>query len=182
VKEEHLITVGKITSVYGIKGWVKVFSYTDPKENVFEYQPWYLAAPEGMESGTLEPLEIDQHRPQGQGLVAHIKGVDDRDQARLFCQRDILISRGLIPDLPEGEYYWHQLEDLEVFSCSSGSLQLLGRVNRMMETGANDVMQVKPCDGSIDSRERLVPFVVGEYETQVSLDKGTITLDWDPEF
>ena len=81
---DKLVTAGKVVSVYGVKGWVKVLSYTEPKENLLAYQPWYLTGVEG-----LEQIEPDDGREQGLGLVVHIRGVDDRDVARQLCQREI---------------------------------------------------------------------------------------------
>ncbi len=176
--EENLVVVGKITSVYGIKGWVKVYSWTDPKESIFNYQPWYLEST----AGAPELVDIDEYRPQGQGLVAHICGVDDRDEARQYCQRNILVVAQQLPALDAGEYYWHELEGLQVYSSFEQNRQLLGVIGRMMETGANDVMVVEPCEGSIDEQQRLVPFVIDAYHTEVDLQAGTLTLDWDPAF
>ena len=173
-----LIAVGKVVSVYGIKGWVKVMSYTQPKESIFSYHPWHLASADGR----LEPVEIDDGREQGIGLVVHIKGIDDREIARLYCQRDILVDRGQMPALEEGAYYWHQLVGLKVYSSFQGQQRLLGCIRQMMETGANDVMVVAPCEGSIDKRERLLPYLTGHYGLEVDLPAGRLTIDWDPEF
>jgi 16S rRNA processing protein RimM len=177
VPSQQLVVAGKITSVYGIKGWVKVYSWTQPRENIFDYTPWYLDTGQG-----LKEIEIDDFRPQGQGLVAHIKGVDDRDQAREYCQLEVRVDRGEFPELHSGEFYWHQLRGLKVYGGLAEKRQLLGEVGDMMETGANDVLVVKPTSDSVDKRERLVPFVASQFNTEVDLDKGTITLDWDPDF
>jgi 16S rRNA processing protein RimM len=175
-----LVLAGKVVSVYGIKGWVKVMSYTDPKEDIFSYQPWQLASADG----SLEAIVVDDGREQGAGLVAHIKGVDDRDRARLYCQREILVDKSLMPPLEEGGYYWHQLIGLKVYSSSAlpGQESLLGTIKQMMETGANDVMLVAPCEGSLDKRERLLPYLTGHYGLEVDLAAGRLTIDWDPEF
>jgi len=178
-----LIAVGKVVSVYGIKGWVKVMSYTQPRESLFNYHPWHLASADGR----LEPVEIDDGREQGVGLVAHIKGIDDRELARLYCQRDILVDIGQMPPLEEGAYYWHQLIGLKVYSTFqddsfNGSDRLLGTIKQMMETGANDVMVVAPCEGSVDKRERLLPYLTGHYGLEVDLPAGRLTIDWDPAF
>lgn len=179
-----LVLAGKVVSVYGIKGWVKVMSYTEPKEDIFSYQPWQLASADGR----LEPIEIDDGREQGVGLVVHIKGIDDREIARLYCQRDILVSKSQMPALEEGGYYWHQLIGLKVYSsfqdeALEGSKErLLGTIKQMMETGANDVMVVAPCEGSVDKRERLLPYLTGHYGLDVDLPAGRLTIDWDPEF
>jgi 16S rRNA processing protein RimM len=124
-------------------------------------------------------LEFDQGKQHGKGLVAHIKGVDDRDLAAGFCQRDIAISGSEMPPLGEGEYYWHQLQGLQVVSEFEGGSYRFGEVVRLMETGANDVMVVR---GGEDKQERLIPFLPGEFITNVDLEAGVITVDWDPEF
>lgn len=173
---------GKLSGVYGVKGWVKVQSYTDPAENIFSYQPWFLADLQGNLTG--QTLEIDAWRNHGKGLIAHIKGVDDRDQAALLCQRKIAVAMGALPELPAGEYYWQQLKGLRVLSNYHGGdnpPRLLGQVKDLMETGANDVMIVGPCDGSIDQRERLLPYV-DAHVLEVDLQAGTMLVDWDPDF
>lgn len=176
-----LIPVGKIVSVYGVKGWVKVYSYTDPKENLFDYGPYWLAGREEQEKELL-PIKIDEGRAQGEGLVAHLYGVDDRDEARVYCQREILVAKAVLPLLPKGEYYWSDLLGLKVYSSWGDERTLLGTVKQMLETGANDVMVVQPCEGSVDKRERLLPFLLNEYQTQIDLQAGCLSLEWDPDF
>lgn len=173
-KSDELVTVGRITSVYGVRGWVKVQSYTEPMDNILQFPDWWLQKPNGW-----EPLQIDAGKRHGKGLIVHIKGIDDRDLAAGFCQRDIAVRRELMPTLDEGEFYWHQLEGLRVISHFGGAEHDLGTVVRMMETGANDVMVVR---GGKDGRERLIPYLPGEFITDIDLDAGVITVDWDPEF
>ncbi|WP_295800921.1 ribosome maturation factor RimM [uncultured Microbulbifer sp.] len=171
-----LVTVGRITSVYGVRGWVKVHSYTEPMDNILQFSPWQLQGPDGQ---TWQTIEIDEGKRHGKGLIVHIKGVDDRDLAAQYCQRDIAVSGSELPSLDEGEYYWHQLQGLQVVSQYEGREYRFGQVQRMMETGANDVMVVR---GGDDGRERLIPYLPGEYITDVDLDTGVITVCWDPEF
>lgn len=172
----NLVNVGRITAVYGIKGWVKVHSYTEPQDNLFSYHPWWIKTQHGVKQ-----IEIDEARPHGDAYVAHIKGVDDRDLAVSYTACDIAVERALLPDLDEGEYYWHQLEGLAVYT-SVGGEQRLGVVSKMMETGANDVLVVQGDAQSIDQRERLVPYVPGQFVVSVDLQAGRILVDWDPEF
>ncbi len=173
-KSGELVTVGRITAVYGVRGWVKVHSYTEPMDNLLQFSDWWLREQNGW-----EPLQIDGGKRHGKGLIVHIKGVDDRDLAARFCQRDIAVSRDLMPTLDEGEYYWHQLEGLRVISRFGSGERDFGTVVRMVETGANDVLVVR---GGEDGRERLIPYLPGEYITDIDLDAGVITVDWDPEF
>ena len=170
--------VGRITAVYGVKGWVKIHSYTEPEENLFDYRPWYLTDPNGKE----QQIVIDDYHLHGKGFTAHIKGVDDRNLAALYCQRDIRVDLGELPELPEGEYYWQQLTGLQVLSSYKGQAPLLlGEVSGLLETGANDVLVVAPCENSIDQRERLLPYV-DAYVLKVDLDAGALLVDWDPDF
>ncbi len=173
---DHRLDVGRITSVYGIKGWVRIRSETEPPENIFSYQPWYIGGKDGG-----QVVEIDEFRHQGKGFVAHIRGVDDRDVAQTYCQKDIRIDKSQLPNLDASEYYWHQLQDLKVYSEGDWGRVLLGTVARFMETGANDVLVVASCSDSIDQQERLIPWLE-DFVRSVDLDKNEIAVFWDPTF
>jgi 16S rRNA processing protein RimM len=177
VESSNLVNVGRITAVYGVKGWVKVHSYTEPQENLFEYHPWFLKTKHGVKK-----IEIDDARPHGDAFVAHIVGVDDRDLAMQYTAADIAIERDLLPELDEGEYYWSQLEGLVVFTQYEGTRQRLGVVSKIMETGANDVLVVAADAESIDKRERLIPYVPEQFVLSVDLNAGEMLVDWDPGF
>jgi 16S rRNA processing protein RimM len=88
-----------------------------------------------------------------------------------------------LPALAEGEYYWHQLEGLEVWcGASEGDGQvLLGTVDHLIETGANDVLVVRASPGSMDQRERLIPYLPGDVVTGVDLAAGRMEVNWFPE-
>jgi 16S rRNA processing protein RimM len=173
----NLVNVGRITAVFGIKGWVKIHSYTDPQENLFEYHPWFLKTAHGVKK-----IEIDEAKPHGDSFVAHIVGVDDRDLAMEFTAADIAIERNLLPELDAGEYYWSQLEGLAVFTQFSGARQRLGVVSKLFETGANDVLVVAADAESIDDRERLIPYVPEQFVISVNTHTREMIVDWDPEF
>lgn len=170
------VTVGRITAVYGVKGWVKVHSATAPQENIFDYQPWWVETPRGWRM-----IEIDAHRSHGRGLVAHIAGIDDRDQAQGFCQQDIQVSKSQFPHLPEGEYYWSELLGLTVYSAIGDTRVRLGKVVGFMETGANDVLVVRGDATSCDRRERLIPYA-DQFVMGADPVRGEIVVAWDPAF
>jgi 16S rRNA processing protein RimM len=176
-KSSNLVNVGRITAVFGIKGWVKVHSYTEPQDNLFTYHPWLVKTQHGVKQ-----VEIDEARPHGDSYVAHIKGVDDRDLAETYTASDIAVERELLPELDDGEYYWDQLEGLAVYSRYNGELQRFGVVSKIMETGANDVLVVQGDAQSIDQRERLIPYVPDQFVLSIDLDTRQMLVDWDPEF
>lgn len=170
---EDLIVLGKITSVHGVRGEVKIYSFTDPIDNLLDYTAWTLKR-----DGEVKQVELVSGRLQGKVLVAKLKGLDDREVARTFAGFDICVPRALLPDLDDGEYYWHQLEGLKVIDLQG---QLLGRLDHLLETGSNDVMVVKPCPGSLDDRERLLPYTE-QCVQKVDLAAGEMRVDWDADF
>lgn len=160
------VALGYIAAVHGIKGWVKVRSWTRPMEAIFEYQPWLLGADKS-------PVKIVDGRKQGKGLVALLPGFEDREQAVALVGQQVFVEREQLPVPAAGEYYWSDLEGLEARTITGVAL---GRVERLMETGANDVLVIR------GDREHLVPFVQGQYVTRVDLEGGLIEVDWDPDF
>jgi 16S rRNA processing protein RimM len=171
--ESGSLIVGRIGGVYGIRGWLKIHSYTEPMENLLGYGNWRISRKSGWQA-----IEIDAGRRHGKGLIAHIVGVDDREQAAEFKGCEIGVPMAELPTLEEDEYYWHQLEGLSVYSGEA----LLGSVHHLLETGANDVLVIRPCTGSMDKRERLVPWLVPSVIKAVDVAGGRITVAWDPEF
>ncbi len=167
LQQERLI-LGKINGVYGVRGWVKVFSDTKPRVNIFEYQPWLLKI-----GGQWKTMKVIKGRPQGKGLVAQLESIDECEQAQALVGAEIAVLKSQLPKPEEGEYYWSDLIGLEVLTLEG---QSLGRLDSLFETGANDVMVVK------GDRERLVPFVQGQYIKEIDLVAGLMRVDWDPEF
>lgn len=160
------VALGYISAIHGIKGWVKIHSWTRPIEAILGYQPWLL----GEEH---KPVTIVDGRKQGKSLVALLPGVDDREQASVFVGQKIFVHREQLPETDPDEYYWSDLEGLEVYTLGG---QILGRVDRLMETGANDVLVIH------GQREHLVPFIQGQFVKRIDLEAGRIDVDWDPEF
>ncbi len=173
-KADDYLVLGKITSVFGVKGWVKVYSYTDPLENIFSYGQWVLR-----HQGRDWSVELLQGKRHGKGLIAQLKGYATPEVSRQLSGALIGVPRQNLPPLPEGEFYWSQLIGLEVWNLQN---QYLGRVNYLMETGANDVLVVKPVKGSIDREERLLPWLMPEVIRQVDLERQRIDVDWDADF
>ena len=169
------LVAGRITGCYGIKGWVKIHAYTEPMENFLGFGEWMLQRRRGM-----EPIEFDAGKRHGKGLVAHIKGVDDRTAAEAYKGLEVAVQAHSLPQLEEGDFYWHQLQGLQVW-CTEGEgteAVLLGTVDYLIDTGSNDVLVVKAGAGSIDERERLIPYLPGDVVTRVDTEAGRIEVDW----
>ena len=178
IDPNELVVIGKFTTVYGVKGWVKVHSYTDPMENLFSYAGFLVER-----NGNWSPVVFAENKRHGKGLVARIAGVDDRDIAATYTACNIAISLSALPSLEEDEFYWHQLEGLKVLTTGvDGESLLLGVISHMLETGANDVMVVRKCPGSIDKQERLIPYLPDQFIEHIDLEAGEVRVDWDPEF
>ena len=166
--QQQRIGIGKITGVFGVKGWVKVFSDTAPKENILAYSPWYL------EKGNENKLvKVINGRLQGKAIVAQLEDIDDRDQAELLAGWDISIAREQLPSISADEYYWSDLIGLKVSTIDNHDL---GVVDYLLETGANDVLVIK------GDRERLIPFLQDQTILKIDLEAGEIKVDWDPDF
>jgi 16S rRNA processing protein RimM len=160
------VVLGRIAGVYGVHGWVKVFSETEPREGILRYSPWTIG-----EAGA--PLRVLEGRAHGKGVVARIEGCNDRDQAALLVDREIAVTRDRLPPPSADEFYWIDLEGLPVETLSGTPL---GRVSHLFSTGSNDVLVV------IGERERLLPFVWNDVIRSVDFDRPLIQVDWDPDF
>ncbi|HJP52148.1 MAG: ribosome maturation factor RimM [Pseudomonadales bacterium] len=164
------LLVGKINGVYGVKGWVKVYSYTEPSEQILNYLPWYLK-----KGAKQHSVKVVEGKKQGKGLVALTDGIEDRTQAEELIGSEIWVDKDQLPNLEKGDYYWHQLEGLEVFNEAG---EFLGEVSHLFETGANDVLVVKASEKSIDDMERLIPYVEKEIVLEIDLEERRILVAW----
>jgi len=169
MSDRSAVLVGRISGIYGVRGWVKVFSYTQPRENILGYLPWQV----GSDEGGWRTMKVVDGRPQGKGIVAHLEGYDDRDVVRSLIGLDIKVSRDQLPPAAEDEYYWSDLVGLQVETVDGVSF---GKIDHLFDTGANDVVVVQ------GDRERLIPFIRGDVIVDIDLEKGLMLVDWDPEF
>ena len=160
--------MGRVSGVYGVRGWLRVRSDCEPAEQLLAYSPWQLKTATGWRSHLLE-----DGKAHGPGLVAKLVTVDDREQARELVGADIAVDRSQLPALAQDEYYWN---DLIGFGVVTRDGEELGRVTGLMQTGANDVLVVN------GERERLIPFIREQVVLAVDAEARRIEVDWDPEF
>jgi 16S rRNA processing protein RimM len=159
------VVLGRISGLFGVKGWVKVYSYTEPREAVLNYRRWLVSDADGWREATV--AEGQRH---GKTVIARIDGYVDRDQAAELVGAEIAVPRDALPETEDDRFYWSDLEGLRVVHRDGTEL---GRVAYLLETGANDVMVVQ------GERERLIPFVMGKVIVGVDLADGRIDVDWE---
>ena len=162
------VLLGRVVAPHGVKGQVKLQSYTEPPANLLRYRPWIM-----VQGGREVTVERPSGRSAGGTLVASLPDIVGRDAAEALVGAEIWCERDVLPRPKPGEYYWSDLEGLEVVTNEGASL---GRVSHLFATGANDVMVVR------GERERLVPFLPDGVVKSVDLERGRIEVDWDPEF
>lgn len=166
-EQDELFPAGHIIGVFGVKGQVKVFSHTSPRENIVNYSPWVVK-----HAGTTTSYKVSGAR-QGKNVLVWLDGIDTRDLAAQLTGAEIFIYRHQLPQLDDGEFYWSQLQGLEVINTDGDKF---GSIDHMLETGANDVMVVQ------GDRERLIPYVIDEVVKRVDLEENRVIVDWDADF
>lgn len=166
---DSMIVLGKLAGAFGVKGWVKVHSYTANRADIFSYQPLYFSA-----NKEWQVVKLISYQQQAKGLVAQFEHIQDRDVALKLTGTEIAVRRSQLPTLDKDEYYWSDLEGLSVLTTTG---MVLGKVDHLFETGANDVMVVKH-----DSGEHWLPWIMDTVVKRVDLVAGLIEVDWDSNF
>lgn len=175
MSQNDLVILGKLGAPYGIKGWLKISSYTDTPDDIFEYSPWLLKI-----NNELKTVSVVDWRRHNKGLVAKLDCVDDRDVAHELTNIEIAVNVSELPELPEDEFYWRDLMGMQV--CTNKGYNL-GKVDDLLETGSNDVLVVKAnSNDGFGKHERLIPFIEEQVILDVDQDNRQITVDWDPSF
>ncbi len=162
------IVLGKINGFYGVKGWVKIYSYTDPRQQIFTYPCWHIKVNEEWVK-----CEVAEWLERGKNLLARLSDYTNRDQATELLSVDIVIDRSELPESGAGGYYWTDLVGIEVFTEQK---VYLGVIDHLFSTAANDVIVVR------GERERLIPWLREEVITEVNLKEGRLIVNWDPDF
>lgn len=165
----HFVVLGQVVGVFGVRGWVKIRSETQPRENILQYQPWYLH-----QQGQWLNRRVSASQQQNKGLIVQFEGIHDRDIAAGLVGCEIGVPRSQLPPPDEGEYYWADLVGLQVRNTQGEDL---GKVTGLLETGANDVLVVRD-----EAQEHLIPYVKGYYVLAVDLAAGYIEVDWQRDY
>ncbi len=166
-KPADKVIVGRFGAAFGIKGWIKVFSYTDPITNILEYTPWYI-----QHGNDWQQIVIEDGKMHSNQIIVKLPGCDDRNRAETFTHLEIAITADTLPPLEKNQYYWSDLVGLDVINLQKENL---GTVKELMTTGSNDVLIVS------GDKQRLIPYIK-QVIINVDLEKRSITVDWDSDF
>ncbi|MDF2867042.1 MAG: rRNA processing protein RimM [Gammaproteobacteria bacterium] len=162
------VIVARVGAVYGVKGWLKIHSFTQPRENIFNYAPWFIK-----KQGIWQPIEVAEFAEHTTQMVILFADCNDRDAAQLYTGAEIAVERKQLPKLAKNEYYWSDLEGLTVINTED---IILGKVDYLFETGSNDVLVVK------GDKQYLIPFLLDQFILNIDLPNKIIQVAWDVEF
>ena len=163
------VELGHVSGLFGVKGWIKVFSHTEPRDNILNYSPWYLRL-----DGSWQSFKLKQGKIHGKGVIAQLESCSNRDEAARLVGATIAVERSQLEELSGHEYYWADLVGLQVVNAAG---EALGTVDHLFETGANDVLVIKGKDG----QEHLIPYVYEDVVQEVDLAAGQLRVDWELE-
>ena len=166
---QNRVVLGRITGLHGVRGWLKIFSYSRPRENIFSYNPWLIEQSKDVSL----TQQVIAWKVQGKGLIAQLDGISDRNMAQTYVGLDITVPRDALPALAKDEYYWCDLIGLQVVNQNQ---DVLGTVIEIMETGANDVVLVE------GEEKYLIPLLKGSVIKKVDQEQGQMLVDWDGEY
>jgi len=164
-----MVIMGRIAAAHGVRGWVKIQPYTEHLDGLLDYRSWWI----GREGGPWREVNVKQCELHNKTLAAELPDCPDRKTAENLKGLLIAVPRGSLPRQRGDEYYWSDLIGLAV--VNEENVQL-GTVSNILETGANQVLNVKGDNGAI-----LIPFVASAIK-QVDLKNKTIHVDWSADY
>lgn len=187
---DDAVEVGRIHGAWGVKGWIKVQPFSSDPQALFSSKRWFLKPPDGVPARPSaaattrwpEVLRVSHAREQGDGIVAAIHDLTDRDVAEALRGGRIFVPRSSFPTASTDEFYWVDLIGLPVYNREGA---LLGDVSGLLDTGVHSVLRVRPreapADASAESVERLIPFVAA-YVDKVDIAGRRVDVDWGLDY
>lgn len=168
INDSDWVVIGRFGRPHGIKGFLTVISFTEPRENILQYKDWHALI-----NKQWLPLKLLQLDVNNKFILALVEGYLQREEAARLTNVEIAVKRIQLPTLQEGEYYWHQLMGMQVVTLEG---DILGDVNDMMSTGSNDVLVV------VGEKRHLIPYLPGKSVIEINDSQRKITVDWDKDF
>lgn len=166
-----MLLIGQINGIFGIKGWVKVFTYTDQKANICRYKPWHIYQ---KPTQSYTPIEIITCKPQGKTIVAQIKDITTCELANAWLGTKLYITQSQLPKATKDEYYWDELIGMQVINTAGLEL---GVVKGLLNSGANDILSVK----NTQKIEHLIPYHK-DYVIKIDTNTKIIIVNWQQDY
>ena len=164
---ETWVELGRVLGAFGIRGWIRIKSFTEPAAAILNYPTWHLTNRSGRRA-----VSVEEAKPHGRHFVARLAGCDDRDGAERLASDAIEVPRSELPKLGAKEHYRADLIGMSV--CRTDG-ERLGRIASFIDTPGHAVMVVE------GEREQLIP-ATPEYLRRVDRNERTVWVDWqEPE-
>jgi len=169
-----VVVLGRIVGAFGVGGWVKVESFTEPLQNILRYPVWQLTL-----KGQTHVRKHLEGRVTAKGVQVRIEGIADRTEAERWRSAEIGVARSELPPLKAGEYYW---DDLVGLQAQSPDGTVLGKIVEIHPTPAHPVLLVRGEAARAGKPvEHLVP-LAPSFLKSVDLERRVATLEWYPDW
>ncbi|MCL9683270.1 ribosome maturation factor RimM [Legionella maioricensis] len=162
------VVIGRFGRPHGVKGFVTVHSFTEPRDNILRYTDWHVYL-----NHTWQPVKVLNIEVHNKSIVAQIEGYPERESVARLTNVEIAVQKEQLAELEPGEYYWHQLIGMSVVNTKGESF---GTVVEVMPTGANDVLVAQ------GEKRHLIPYLPGQFIIEINESQQVITVDWDLDF
>ena len=166
--QDEWVIVGRFGRPHGIKGFVSVYSFTEPSDNILSYSDWHVSL-----NHSWQPIKILSVQIHNKTIVAQIEGYPERESVALLTNVEIAIRKEQLASLAPDEYYWHQLIGMKVINQQA---QEFGLIIEIMPTGSNDVLVVQ------GEKRHLIPYLPGQFIIEINDKSQTMIVDWDMDF
>jgi 16S rRNA processing protein RimM len=162
------VIIGRFGRPHGIKGFITVHSFTDPRDNILNYVDWHVLL-----NNKWQPIKLNCVEVHTKTIITQIEGYTERESVTGLRNLEIAVLKEQLPELKPGEFYWHQLIGMKVVNLDGESL---GTVLEVIPTGSNDVLVVQ------GEKRYLIPYLPGQFILDIKEDQKTITVNWDLDF
>lgn len=166
--QEHWVVVGRFGRPHGVKGFVTVHSFTEPRENIVRYAGWHAFI-----NNQWQPLKLLHAEVQTKSIIALVEGYPEREAVAHLTNIEIAVQQNQLDELESGEYYWYQLIGMNVENSKG---EFFGKVTEVIPTGSNDVIVVQ------GEKRHLIPYLPGQVVLDVNISQQLITVDWEMDF
>lgn len=166
--QDNWLIIGRFGKPHGIKGFVTVHAFTEPRDNILRYTNWHAFI-----NNKWQPIKLLSAEVQNKSIIAQIEGYPERETVARLTNVEIAVHREQLEELESGEYYWHQLIGMNVINSKGESF---GKVIEIIPTGSNDVLVIQ------GEKRHLIPYLPGQFILDINSNKQLITVDWDMDF